>query len=87
MDVTNSRKLKKDQLSVVILTRDHIIQGEVHVLPGTRLTDFVNSKPDNDFIAVTNAEVFPISQSKDILKTKFLAINKSYITMIYPVSS
>ncbi len=87
MDIRNDRKVKKDKLTVVILTRDHRVHGEVHIQPGTRLTDFVNSKPDNGFIAVTNAEVVPLSKTEDVFRTDYLAINKSYITMVYPLSS
>ena len=87
MDATNPHKVKKDRLLVVILTRDYRVEGEVHILPGTRLTDFVNSEPGDDFIAVTNAEVFQLSKTTDVFKSDYLAINKSYITMVYPVSS
>jgi len=70
---------------VAILTKDYRIEGEIHLLPDSRLTDFVNSKTDEDFIAMTNAEIIPLGKDMTVSKVAYLAINKSSITMVYPL--
>ncbi len=85
MDMT--RKIQKDKLLVAILTRDYRIEGEIHLLPGSRLTDFVNSKTNEDFIAMTHAEIISLDNDKTVTKVAYLAINKSSITMAYPLDS
>jgi hypothetical protein len=87
MEIDNPHKIKKDRLRVVILTQGYRVEGDVHILPDGRLTDFINSKTSEDFIAVTDAEVFPASQHDDVLRVDYIAINKSYITMVYPLVS
>jgi hypothetical protein len=87
MDGLNVRKIKKNRQFVVILTRDYRIEGEIHILPGSRLTDFVNSKTQEDFVAMTNAEIISLSQNVSVSKVEYLALNKSYIKIIYPLES
>jgi hypothetical protein len=87
MAVENDRKVKKHVLFVVILTQDYRIMGEIHVLPGSRLTDYVNSQPDENFVAMTNAEIVSLVDNIPISKVDYLALNKSYINMIYPLES
>jgi hypothetical protein len=87
MDGLNDRKIKKNRHFVVILTQDYRIEGEIHVLPGRRITDFANSKTNEDFVAMTNAEIFSLSKNVSISKVEYLAVNKSYINIIYPLES
>jgi hypothetical protein len=85
MDLNNPRRVKKEKLIVVILTTDYKIEGEVHIQPASRLTDYVNSKNDEMFIAITNAEVTPIHQESNATKVDYLALNKKDVIMIYPL--
>jgi len=84
MDVQNPKKIKKDKLLVEIYTRDYRISGEVHLIPGSRLTDFINTNLGESFIAVTNNQVFTLSDNKLILKPNYLAINRNAVTMVIP---
>lgn len=47
---------QKDRLHVVILIRSLQIEGDLHVLAGSRLTDALNSK-GKDFFPVTDATI------------------------------
>ena len=69
---------------VTVITQHHKVVGEVHVLPANRLTDFMN-QTDQNFIAVTNAEVYDLLTKETIGKLDFLSINKNYIAMIFPL--
>jgi hypothetical protein len=81
------RKVKKDKLLVAILTEDYRIEGRIHLLPDSRLTDFVNSKTNEDFIAMTHAEIISLDKDMAVTKVPYLAINKGSITMVYPLDS
>ncbi len=87
MDLNNPHKVKREKLIVVIITEDYKVEGEVHIQPAGRLTDYVNSQTSENFIAVTNAVITSLSQISDPLKVDYLALNKKDIIMIYPLSS
>ena len=87
MDISNPRKIKKDRLLVAIYTQNFKIAGELHIQPASRLTDFINGETDQSFVAVTNAEVSNVSDGQPVGKVDFLAINRSHITMVFPLTN
>ena len=74
----------KDDVRVVIATQVYRIEGDLHVLSGSRLTDALNSKA-KDFLAITNAKVFAISTDKLLYEPEYLAVNRDSIAVIFPV--
>ena len=87
MDISNSRKIKKDRLLVTIYTQHFRVVGELHIQPESRLTDFINSETDQSFVAVTNAEIFNILDGQPVCTMDFLAINRNHITIVFPLTS
>lgn len=75
--ITNTEETTK----VIIFTSNYRIEGEVALLPGARLTDFIRQAID--FIAVTNAVVLGKNGEK-IISSKFMDIGKKYIEFILP---
>ena len=66
---------------VTILTDAYRIKGYVDLVPGARLTDFMREA--NEFIAVTEAEVFEIQLAgRQVLKAPFIDVNRAYIQVI-----
>lgn len=78
-------KISRDKIGVVIFTLQYRIEGEIHVPPGGRITDFVNI-PQTNFIAVTSARIYRATQKGEepLYKKDFLALNKEYIIIISP---
>lgn len=70
-----------NKTQVVVLTRSFRIEGEVDLLPGSRLTDFMNSA--NEFIVVTQAKVAN-HEGKEALKSEFVNVHKRNIEIILP---
>ena len=66
---------------VIVLTRDFRIEGEIDLLPGARLTDFMNET--NRFMAVTSARVAG-HDGKEILKGTFVNVLVRNIEIILP---
>ncbi|TLM81667.1 MAG: hypothetical protein FDZ75_07795 [Actinobacteria bacterium] len=60
------------------------IDGDLHVLQGSRLTDALNSKA-KDFIAVTDAVVYDATTGKQLFKPAYLAVNRDSIAVIFPL--
>jgi hypothetical protein len=83
MENPSFRKIKKNRLLVTIFTQTHKVVGEVHLLPASRLTDFLN-ETDQNFIPVTNASIYKLSGEEIVRKLDFLSINKNHITMLFP---
>lgn len=72
---------RNDKTKVIILTGHYRIIGEIALLPGARLTDYVNDS--KDFIAVTTAEVKD-HESRWIFNTPFLDVNRKHVELISP---
>lgn len=71
----------KDKSEVIIFTKNHRISGQIALVQGARLTDYiVDAKP---FIAVTEAEIKDHAGNL-VLKTPFLDVNRDYIEFILP---
>ena len=75
---------KKDTIRVMIITKDHRIEGDIHVLEGSRLTDSLNSK-NKDFYAITNASIHRVEDDRLVASPPFIVIAREGITAIFPV--
>lgn len=75
----------KSTIRVMIITKDHRISGDMHVLEGSRLTDALNSK-SKDFYALTNAEVFRLSDDQLMARAEYMAVAREAISAIFPVT-
>ncbi len=74
----------KDRVRVVVATDVYRIEGEMHVLAGSRLTDALNSKA-KDFFAITDAKVFNVRNDDLVYEPSYLAVNRDSITCIFPI--
>lgn len=74
----------KDKVRCVIVVANWRIEGDVHVLAGSRLTDALNSKA-KDFIAVTDAVVFDAGTGRELFRPPYVAVNRENMAVIFPV--
>jgi hypothetical protein len=72
---------QKDRLHVVILTRGLQVEGDLHVLAGSRLTDALNSK-GKDFFPVTDATITVVGAEEPLHEAKYIAVNRDSIDCI-----
>ena len=73
--------VSKRPVAVTIQTLHHLMHGEIHVVPGERLKDELNSS--EKFIAVTNAEVKDASGST-LFRSAFITLNLDHILWLIP---
>ena len=76
----------KDRLHVVILTQGMQIEGDLHVLAGSRLTDALNSK-GKDFFPVTDARICQIGSEETLYSVQYIAVNRDSIDCIMEVET
>lgn len=74
----------KDTVLVMIISQHFVIEGRLHILSGSRLTDALNSKA-KDFLALTEAKVRLASDESTLYETPYLAVNRSSIHCIFPL--
>ncbi len=67
--------------SIMVLTKNFRIEGEISLYSGDRLTDYMNKA--KRFIAVTNATVKD-HNGKELLSSSFLNLNLEKIEVIIP---
>lgn len=74
--------VSKDRVRVVIVIDEWRIEGDLHVLAGSRLTDALNSKA-KDFLAVTDAVIHEAKSGTRLFQTPYLALNRDAISLIF----
>jgi len=74
--------VSKSKVRVVAVVDGWRIEGDLHILSGSRLTDSINSKA-KDFLAVTEARIFDAKNSALLFETPYLALNRDSISMIF----
>jgi len=66
---------------VVILTESYRVKGEIELVAGARVTDYmIDAK---SFIAVTNAEVWDL-EGRKILTAPFLNVSRAHVLVLAP---
>ena len=66
---------------VTILTSTYRIRGYIDLVPGARVTDYINDA--RDFIAITEAEVRE-SEGRLVLQVAFLNLSRDHIVVVTP---
>jgi hypothetical protein len=75
-------RVSKETAPVVIATATSIIQGSMHVMRESRLKDELNNS--ERFVAITNAEVFDLSDQTRLYSSDVLLLNKDQIIWVMP---
>ncbi len=71
----------KDRVAVVAIVDGWRVEGQMHVLSGSRLTDSLNSR-SQEFLALTDAKVFDATTGELRMETPYLALNRTSICMV-----
>ena len=66
---------------VTILTGSYRVKGFIDLLPGARVTDYMNEA--KGFIAVTDAEVWEIGDRR-VLTAAFLNVSRDHVVVVVP---
>ena len=66
---------------VTIFTATYRIKGYIDLVPGARVTDYINDA--KDFIAVTDAEVRE-SEGRIVMNAGFLNLSRDHIVIVTP---
>ncbi|HAL31268.1 MAG TPA: hypothetical protein DCP20_11260 [Coriobacteriia bacterium] len=75
---------KKDTVRVMIITKDHRIEGDMHILEGARLSDSLNAK-NKDFYAVTEASIFRVEDDRLVASPPFIIVGREAISAVFPM--
>ncbi len=73
--------MTSDKTQVTIFTKSFRIDGDIDLIPGARLTDFMNET--KKFMVVTNATLADHT-GKEILSGQFLNLSVENIEIILP---
>jgi hypothetical protein len=71
----------QDKTNVRIYTDQYIIEGDIGMFSGIRMTDYINSA--HEFVAVTSACVLNLEE-KVLFRAGFLNVHKNRIVIIVP---
>ena len=73
----------KETIRVMIILRDYRIEGDMHLVSGSRLTDIVNLKT-KDFFPITDAKIFSLL-GEALYSLNYVAVNRDAIAAIFPL--
>lgn len=68
----------------MILTDGFSVEGDLHILAGSRLTDALNSH-SKDFFPITNAKISRIGSGEVLHRADYVAVNRAGIDCIMEV--
>jgi len=74
----------KDRVRVMVVTSGFRIEGDIHVLAGSRLTDALNSKA-KEYFALTDAKVYAVEGDTVLYSPPYIAVNRASIACIFPI--
>ena len=74
----------KDKIRCVMVVEGWRIEGDVHVVSGSRLTDALNSR-SKDYIAVTDAVVSDVSTGQELYRPAYVAVNRLTVFAVFPL--
>jgi len=74
-------RIKKEKILVKIQTLQNRIEGNVYLLPNTRITDTLNQATCH-FIPVTEDKIYSLKSGDLVDEAKFVAINKNQVVLI-----
>lgn len=73
----------ENKTKVTILTGAYRVKGYIDLLPGARVTDFMQES--REFVAVMDAEVYEAEVAgRQVLVASFIDINRNHIQIISP---
>ena len=83
-NAADSKNSARDFITVTVYTSKYIIEGEVSVRVGIRLTDHINSETTGRFIALRNAKIYLDPNTAIIKECAFMNINIENILFLHP---
>ena len=72
---------RENRTKVTILTSTYRVNGYIELVPGARVTDYINDA--KNFIAVTDAEV-RAPEGRMVLQVPFLNLSRDQIVIVTP---
>ena len=75
--------IDENKTKVTMLTDTYRIKGNIELLPGARITDYMTEA--KEFIAVTDAEVWEVV-GRQVFTAPFVNVNRDHIQIISPGS-
>jgi hypothetical protein len=76
---------KKEKIRVMIYTARYRVEADLHIIPGSRLTDIMNVK-SKDFLPLTNVKILSSDEDEILQEASYAAILRDSIIIISPVS-
>lgn len=78
--------VQKEKVKVKFIVDRFQIVGNMHRYPGARLLDLVNIK-ESAFLAVTDAEIYSLTDGRLIQKAGFVGLNRDAISFFFPMDA
>ena len=76
-------RIDKISYEVIVLTDQFKIEGEVHLIEGERITDFIRTE-ESTFLPITDATISTLNGGAVLYKTEFLSLNRDKVTLVMP---
>jgi len=75
---------RKEKIRVMIYTLTYRIEGYLHIIPESRLTDMLNVKA-KDFIPLTEVKFYDQRENIVLHEVRYTAVNRDAIIAVSPL--
>jgi len=75
---------EKQKVRVMMCTSLYRVEGDMYIIPGSRLTDMFNVKT-HDFFPLTNAKIIHSLEDKVLYELGFVTVHRDSILLVFPV--
>jgi len=75
---------EKQKIRVMMCTSLYRIEGDMYIIPGSRLTDTFNVKT-HDFFPLTNVKIMHSLEDKVFYELSFATVHRDSILLVFPV--
>lgn len=75
--------VQKDKERVGVIAGEWYLEGDLHLLSGSRMTDALNRK--DDFVALTEVTVCDARTKQQLFRSGFMNLNRLSVLSIWPL--
>ncbi|MDO8885879.1 hypothetical protein [Candidatus Oleimmundimicrobium sp.] len=75
---------EKQKIRVMMCTSLYRIEGDMYIIPGSRITDMFNVKT-HDFFPLTNVKVTHSVEDKVFYEVGYAAIHRDSVLLVFPI--
>jgi hypothetical protein len=77
--------VEKERLRARIVVEGFMLDADVFIHAGSRLTDMLSAREAYQFIPLSNVVAYALPSRQELFRTEFVSLNRQSIVMVIPL--